>query len=351
MTAPRIRPYRPGDETSILDLYRVVFKLDMTLDEWRWYYRGGPTGRGPVAVIVVAESEGRIIGHYAVQPRPFCLDGRRVTAGLVMGSMVAPEFRNITTFIEMAKAAYALCREQQIGFLYAFPNDNVWLVRQRMLDWQALPRLHALCAAPADIRVPEVAVPDVVASGAAVPNGAVSGVAAPETAVPEVERLRPGEPFLAADWLEACPDQGIRAVCSPDWLTWRLLERPGVEYYLYTARSGDHLQGYIALKRYQVADGRVDGHIVAFRVRPGEEHTTGALLLARARRHFEETGAGRVTLWLLPRSPLHSLIVRAGMTPEQPGKNFGYLSLDDTLNPALAPPDRWDVTMSDSDVF
>lgn len=332
MTAPRIRPYRPGDETGVLDLYRVVFQLDMTLDEWRWYYGGGPTGRGPVAVIVVAESaEGRIIGHYAVQPRPFCLDGRRVTAGLVMGSMVAPEHRNITTFIDMARAAYALCREQHIAFLYAFPNDNVWLVRQRMLDWQALPHLRALCAPPADIRVPEAAV-----SGAD---------------LSEVERLAPGAPFPAADWLDACPSEGIRAVHSPDWLTWRLLERPGVEYPVYIHRSGGHVRGYIALKRYQAADGRIDGHIVAWRVHSGEEDTTGALLLARATRHFEEVGASRVTLWLLPRSPLHSLAIRAGMSPEQPRKNFGYLSLDDALSPALAPPDRWDVTMSDSDVF
>ena len=332
MTAPRIRPYRPGDETAILDLYRVVFKLDMTLDEWRWYYRGGPTARGPVAVIVVAESaDGRIIGHYAVQPRPFCLDGRRVTAGLVMGSMVAPEHRNITTFIDMAKAAYALCREQQIGFLYAFPNDNVWLVRQRMLDWQPLPPLHALCAPPGGIQVPPAALSD--------------------SALSEVERLPPGAPFPAADWLDASPPEGIRAMHTPGWLTWRLLERPGVEYPVYIHRSGGQVRGYIALKRYQSADGRLDGHIVAWRVRPGDEATTAPLLLARARRHFEDAGAARLTLWLLPRSPLHSLVTRARMEPEQPKKNFGYLSLDDTLSPALAPPEVWDVTMSDSDVF
>lgn len=327
MTAPRIRAYRPGDETGILDLYRVVFKLEMSLEEWRWYYQGGPSGRGPVAVIVVAEApDGRVIGHYAVQPRPFCVDGRRLTAGLVMGSMVAPEFRNITTFIDMAKAAYALCREQGIGFLYAFPNDNVWLVRQRMLDWQALPHLHALCAAPVDIQVPEAD-------------------------LSHVELLAPGEPLPAADWLGACPSEGVRAVHSPEWLTWRLQERPGVEYPLYAHRVAGRLRGVIALKRYQAADGRVDGHIVGWRVQPGEEETTGTLLLSCARRHFEEAGAQRLTLWLLPRSPLHALVVRAGMTPEPARKNFGYLSLDDALSPALAPADRWDVTMSDSDVF
>ena len=327
MTSPLLRAFRPGDETGILDLYRVVFKLAMTPEEWRWYYQGASAGRPSPSVIAVAEAEdGRIVGHYAVQPRPFCLSGRRCLSGLVMGSMVAPEFRNIATFIDLAKMAYSMSRERGIELVYAFPNDNVWLVRQRMLDWQALPSLVSLVAPPGELRVPEI-------DAAGIPE------------------LAPDHGFPGAEWMEPCAAEGIRAVHTPDWLSWRLRERPGVEYPLFVHRASGEVTGYIALKRYRAADGRVDGHVVAWRVKPGEEESSGVTLLARAKVWFEGAGVDRVSMWLLPRSPLHGVAVRAGLRPGQDRKNFGYLALDGGLEGELSAPDRWDVTMSDSDVF
>jgi Acetyltransferase (GNAT) domain len=127
LTEISYRPYASGDEAQILALYQAAFGITLSLDEWRWHY-------GRDAIIELAESAGSIIGHYAVQPRPFFVGARACSAGLVIGSMVAPEFRNITTFLELAKRAYERCKQQSIPFVYAFPNDNVWLVRRRMLD-------------------------------------------------------------------------------------------------------------------------------------------------------------------------------------------------------------------------
>jgi hypothetical protein len=303
---PVIRPYAPGDETGILDLYRVVFALNLTPDEWRWYY-------GNEAIIVVAESEGRIVGHYAVQPRPFSVMGESRLAGLVMGSMVAPEFRNITTFIDMAKRAYELCRERLVSFVYAFPNDNVWLVRRRMLDWTALPSIVSLVGRPSE--------------------GARD--------VSAIERVGL-EDTIEAPWSDS---SSIRAAHSSAFLMWRFNERPGVEYPVYVHREGGRVRGYIALKRYEST-----GHIVAFRVEPGAEASTGALLFARANQHFRETGVERISMWSMPASPLHSLVV-AGMTPEGAGKNFGYLAFDPETSAQLADGARWDIAMCDSDVY
>jgi hypothetical protein len=209
--------------------------------------------------------------------------------------------------------------------VYAFPNDNVWLVRRRMLDWQALPSIVSLASSVRELQIS----PD----------------RAPVTALGE------GEPFPETAWLDAGEPARIRSAHPASFLQWRLRGRPGVEYPVYAYREGRELRGYIALKRYD-RDGRAEGHIVAFRVEPGAESIAGPALLARAKAHFEATGVERVSAWLLPASPLHALVAAAGMRPEPgPGKNFGYLALESAVAPALADTASWDVMMSDSDVF
>jgi GNAT superfamily N-acetyltransferase len=297
------RPYAPGDEAQILVLYQAAFGITLSIDEWRWHFSHG-------AIIELAEFAGRIIGHYAVQPRPFFVGERACDAGLVIGSMVAPEFRNITTFIELAKRAYERCKQQGIPFVYAFPNDNVWLVRLRMLDWKALPSVATLGIATREL------------------GGDIGDV------------VRLDGPIPRFDWLARPAGDHIRSSDPPQQLDWRLRERPGIDYPIYIDRD----RGYIALKRY----GDV-GHIVALRTAPG---SSGENLLARAAMHFAELGVERITTWNLPASPHHELITSAGFVADPgAGKNFGYLAFDDAFMTELADANRWDVTMLDSDVF
>lgn len=313
--APAIRAYRPGDEHGILELYRIVFGLELSLEAWQWYYRG--------AEIAVADSDGQIVGHYAVQPRPFSVAGQRCTAGLVVGSMVAPEFRNVTTFLDTARCCYDLCRARAIPFVYAFPNDNVWLVRRRMLDWSALPSLTALVAAPEDLALP---LPD-----------------------QSVVRLPDGD-AIAASWLATNDATAIRPVYSEEFLAWRL-HKPDVAYPIYVHESGGQLRGYIVLKHYE-GNGQREGHILALRVAPGAETEVATQLLARAKAHFVEARVARVSTWLLPASPVFAAVTAVGLKPEGgKGKNFGYLALDRQLADVLAEHARWDIAMSDSDVY
>src|SRR6516164_3073299 len=73
------RSFRDGDEAGILQLYRDVFQLDLTLPVWQRAYQQCPNGP---AVITVLENDGDIVGHYAVQPRGFWVSGERCIAGI-----------------------------------------------------------------------------------------------------------------------------------------------------------------------------------------------------------------------------------------------------------------------------
>ena len=132
------RAYRPGDEAGIIELYGEVFHLRMSPELWRWMYQSPPAGP---AVIVVLESDGRLVGHYGVQPREFWISGHRTTVGFAVGTMVHPQLRSVKALVEMAQLAYAICREREFPWLYAFPNDAAHKVRCALLGWKALPQI------------------------------------------------------------------------------------------------------------------------------------------------------------------------------------------------------------------
>jgi hypothetical protein len=122
-----VRPYRPGDESGILILYREVFHVNLSLEMWEWFYQKVPE---KATIVVIAENDDGIVGHYGIQPRPFWLGGQPCLAGLTVGTMVHPSARNLTTLVEMATMAYDISRKEGLLFLYSFSRDEAWKVRQ-----------------------------------------------------------------------------------------------------------------------------------------------------------------------------------------------------------------------------
>ncbi len=62
----RIRGYRPGDETAILDLFRECFGERLGLERWRWRYLDNPRG-GPRISLAFA-SDGELACQYCAYP-------------------------------------------------------------------------------------------------------------------------------------------------------------------------------------------------------------------------------------------------------------------------------------------
>ena len=222
------------------------------------------------------------------------------------------------TFVELAKRAYAACRERAISFVYAFPNDNVWLVRKRMLSWHELPAIAPL---------------------------AVSVCDTPRDRASSVVELAPDEP-LDAPWLDRANDR-IGSSDRASFLRWRLRERPHVDYPIYVDRDAGGVRGYMALKHYNAALG----HVVAFRVAPGGARRGTSLACQRARA-LRGSGCRTHHDVATAAPPLFAVAVDAGFAADAGmKKNFGYLAFDDGLAAVLADPARWDVAMADSDVF
>ncbi len=85
-----LRPYRPGDETKILELFRTVFHKERSLAHWYWQFRDNPEGQ---QVLVATTDEGDIVGQCAGIPVRAAIGDQTYTFSQMVDHMVHPRFR------------------------------------------------------------------------------------------------------------------------------------------------------------------------------------------------------------------------------------------------------------------
>ncbi len=102
-TGLRVRPYIPGDEASLVEMYSAIFR-ERSLAEWRWLFQQGPEGP---ALIGILEHDGRPVGSIAHIPTSVWVDGRRLRLATGCDLMISPECRGrggsqqlVETFLE-----------------------------------------------------------------------------------------------------------------------------------------------------------------------------------------------------------------------------------------------------------
>lgn len=61
-----IRPYRPGDEFKINEMFNEVFHRDRSIEHWYWKYRDNPYGSGRIALAIAPD--GTLAAHYGGYP-------------------------------------------------------------------------------------------------------------------------------------------------------------------------------------------------------------------------------------------------------------------------------------------
>lgn len=317
-----VRPYNRGDETGILELYSAVFEINVSYENWQWQYQLPPE---LPAIVVVAESSQGIIGHYAIQPRPFWVNGMPCLAGLTVGTMVHPAARNLKTLVEMAHLSYELCRQKGLLFLYTFPRDAAWKVSQAVLGWQALPQLT------------------------------------------EWEGLLEWSQFSSLDDTKVYNDvpskfldnfslpsdegnyTGINARRTSAWLQWRFFQTQKSKYKLVISGDLNKIDGYAVIKEYN-RESILYGHIVDWQV-PVYDNATAKNLLAAVWNEFARIQVERVSCWALPKSSLSHLLPEFGLTLTGQKTNFGYFNLALENDRILANYDNWNIYMGDSDVY
>ena len=318
------RSSKPGDEERIIPFLR---ECGYSPDDrsWNWINRRCPHGE---TLVELGLMEGRIVGHYSVLPRPLDVRGVRVSSGLAIHAAVHPQFRGLALLQGLMGRIVERCRENRTRFIYAFPNDQIWLVYQKLFHWQSLGNLDVLELSLADWTDRE---------------RAPSGISVQDPVFFD-ERYE--------DFLRSLGSQGAQISVLKDrsYLNWRYADHPKVSYRLLEARgNGTEILGFLILKRYEKL-GKHYGHLVEFGVRP-ENTPVGVRLVRQALAELSHPPVDVVSCWISQHDPLYPVLRQMGFDVGNSQAPVGYRWVDPVRPPETFELKDWQIRMGDSDAF
>lgn len=334
-----VRPFRPGDEAGLIELWNVVFGEGAegfeprTPEQWRWLWADNPMGR---QIFVAEEAGGRIVAHYGALPARLQVGDAVHVSAQMIDSMVHPDHRRGLqkegVFLRTAKAFFARYDHlPENAVHYGFPNRRVYPIGRRLLRYTPF-------IAPVPVLFRNF-----------FQDGDDDAVGRDHVgAVEAVEFARFG-PEHDALWKRLAPRYPFAHVRDRAYLSWRYDGCPWLphrRFALKDARDGS-LRGYFVVRtQWQKLPILA---LVDLLVDPDDAAAVAAALRV-ATKLARETGHARIEGWLPERHPTFAHALAAGFRTE-PGLYVMCLNLfldAPTREEAL---ERCYYTIGDSDVW
>ena len=228
-----IREYQPGDEQAILDAFHEAFgEVDPNLERrslarWRWQYLANPAG-SPVMLAVT--DEGAVQAQYAAHAREVTIEGGggRVRVAHCADSFALRRSRSLGDnglFVQTARAfaeAFGGVGPGQQRFMWGFPVAAAQRIGEHSLGYTTL-RTQVMLVLEAGERGPSAALASTTAM-----------------AGPEYDRF----------FEEESRSERALGVRDAQYLRWRYLEHPELEFTLHEARDASGaLEGFSVGRR------------------------------------------------------------------------------------------------------
>jgi hypothetical protein len=241
-----IRPFQPGDDGAILDLFNRCFPhAPRSIEQFRWKYQRNPFGNERISLAF--DQRGRLVGHYAGYPVPVHADGRSLVAHQIGDTMTDPSIRHVgrgpTSILgRTALHFYEHFCQGKVAFNYGFNASNIQKFSMRFL--------RAERVEPVSYRVwPRV--PPLPRWRRWIPGLQIEVV---RQATPEFDEL----------FQRAAPRYQFLVRRDALYLRWRYLECPGAPYLFLAIRKWRRLIGWSVFvlrdSRFAWVDALFDPH-------------------------------------------------------------------------------------------
>lgn len=224
-----IRSVRDDDETAILDLFAKSFHLPRSREHFDWKYRRSPFGGGRITEAF--DSDGTLVGHYAGYPVPFRDSHGDFLANQIGDTMTSAAIRHVgrgptSVLGRTALRFYEDFCEEKVAFNFGF---NVANIQKFSLRFLRSDRVEPVPYRVRDLRVHPLQSMrrlDRLARGYRV----------------ELVRSVDGEwsRFFERVWR----DYEFLVRRDADWVRWRYLDCPDVEYVVVAIRKWGELAGW-----------------------------------------------------------------------------------------------------------
>jgi GNAT superfamily N-acetyltransferase len=244
------KSYKTGDEKAIVELFEKVFKKPMgspdSLLHWKWEFESNPVK--PISVCLAWDSD-RLVGQYAVNPIRIWVSGKPVIMALSLDTMTDPDYSGKGIFKKAAWSLYQQLVEQNISFVFGFPNVNSIHGFKQKLDWKI-------------ITVPPVYLCPITF----LPPFQKTMLNLSKNLCFQTHKLILKKRLIKAEknqlgliirkdvafdswadelWHKCCNQHDVWAVRDTTYLRWRYNERPETSYEYYTAWHEGKIAGYV----------------------------------------------------------------------------------------------------------
>jgi len=327
-----IRPYRPGDEPAVLELYHASFEPGARdkLVEREWRYARNPAGRH--RTMICALDDGSLIAAYTGIPLRASLAGRPGRAAVMVDAMTHPAFRGAMLGRRgiFARTVHAWVEEFTVGegrtqFCFGVPQRRHARLGRLLMGYELWDEPGYFTRAIGDSRIKRLrrGLPD-----------------------PRVGRVEAFGEEADALWERLAPAYPSGVIRDARYLRWRYDECPGHDYLRFVLRRPEGgWDGWLVL----AVDG-AKATLVDALLPPGLPRRAPALLY-RALGAALERGASEMEAWASPGTPIERLLLEAGFWQgTYEGVRFACRLFDDALDGA-ALRERWYFQPGDTDDY
>ncbi|MFH0861288.1 MAG: GNAT family N-acetyltransferase [Candidatus Altiarchaeota archaeon] len=343
-----LRFYREGDETQILDLFRLVFNKSKTIQEWRWEFLDGPYGP---AYILIAEDNGRIVGVNIGILNYFKIFEKESIAFLTVDVMVHPEYRSRRIYSRLYDWGEELARKRsengQLIFTYGFIEETERYWHKKLSKNFLFPLQKYVKPLDNESLLDEVTGRKIIRTLLHPLSSMILRLVSNKERVrtessSEFVEIREVTDDFSELFDEVSKDYNILLIRKKEYLNWRYLRKPGKDYGVFSLKKDGCLEGYIVLK----TQGRT-GFIVDILV--GKEGDNMMLLLLEAEEYFRKNNVGRMVCYSSDKQ-IQRILKR--------NKFLRRSNLIVSINPIggfpverIREPDRWHLTLGDTDII
>ena len=257
-----VREYEPGDESGVLELRKAVYPSRQSdrqqwtsRDHWlrwrQWVQQGNPVRP---AKILLAEDDGKIVGHFSLIFMLLKVGNQVVRACQVTSRMTHPEYRRQGMALRLQGQLFDETEREGVHITIDFPNKAGHAVNMRTgyvfdvatthivfrpLNWGNAIRLRIGSR--------------VLSSFGATVGSILYRVFYRPKGVPVVEGLtiRQISSFderINEFWARVSSQYEIMVVRNKEYLNWRYAAVPDVDYSIYIAEKGGEICGYLVLR-------------------------------------------------------------------------------------------------------
>lgn len=262
-----IRPYRPGDETALLECYHRVFGADTpegrmrTMERWRWQWEQNPVAGATDLILLAvdrAAEKTRVAGHFACMPVRMFDRGVSKNAGLAVDLMVDPVYRRglrrpglfgnlgVEWFTTYQKAGMH-------DLVFGFPNQLSYRIGNAVLCYEVVRTQPVLYREPLST----------LSRGRGI----------------EVQEVSEADESFDALFERLAPDLKLLVWRDAKYINWRYATHPDFKYRIFAARDANGLRGWAVVR---VCDWFVPSNcvLVDWLVPGGDIDATRELLVA-----------------------------------------------------------------------